>query len=1228
MASESNEASIFNAARKIDSADDRRVFLAEACGDDAALRERVDKLLVASAEESQFLENPAAAMLAGLIGRDIGVSQIRSLGNTLNDVSQVSLRDSEAEGADPIARPNSREIPQHDSDGRYQIQGEIARGGMGVILKGRDTDLGRDLAIKVLLDTYKSTPEVIQRFVEEAQIGGQLQHPGIAPVYEMGQFPDQRLFFSMKLVKGQTLARLMADRENPADERGKFIGIFEQVCQTMAYAHSRGVIHRDLKPANIMVGAFGEVQVMDWGLAKVLQAGGIQDEKQAREKHEQTSIIRTTRSPRGDTAEAFGTHDSQTQMGSVLGTPAYMPPEQALGEIDQLDERADVFGLGAILAEILTGKPPYVDDDPTQVFRMASRGKLTECFDRVDACGADSELIGLTRHCLEVEAADRPRDATDLAQSVTGYLESVETKLRKTELAKVDALARAEEYRRRRNLHLAIAGMLLLGLVSAGFAVNHFRSLEETQRTLASEKSILATRNQKLAEDREAQRIAAEKARNDANRLAAEAEVNQEIAERESYLSTIKRAELMLQGNQQLTYQVAGLLWDTAPALRGWEWGHLMAQCPLEEWSLESNHGSLDTLAASADGRYLATSGSDGFVALWDTQAGTEIWRAQTGRARQISIDPQLRFVAVGTAKKYLKGFRILDFANGHVITKDPKNGVTQLAFSHDGNHLYALRGAIMVRIDTQTWQPLAQKKFLQGILNLNLIVDLAGAYVGVQRGVQLEEKRNKRALFSFLDAETLKMTTDLNSFKSDQSEHGLHATPVLDSANSLLLHADGFGAVFESTLSNSGPATRSCIGNLPGRAKYLAIDTQTTTSIAASDEGSILVVNSKGESRSLHHGGPMQGLLNLGDGRFVTGGTDGRIKCWSLNPPAPLAVNLPIAPSNKKANFAAFVGDSQKLVLSGNGNWSVDLETHQFVALSFDEEKNLINSVRPRTSELLVRDKTGIYFHNFDATGNFAAANRTMPIGNRRDVVFDGTGRVIVYRVDGKVFAYDLEEERQLPTPEFPEFEDRFKIAASRTRAAIHTPLGLYVWEISTGRLISHLAVPSLDRSPLTWRVLPMTPAIHPDEKLVALIADRGQDPPEFIIWDVEEQEVHNKIALVPGVSFWDCVFTPDGSRLIVACSDSRFRVIDWSIGKELIALSDTTTDLGCPLAVSPDGRTIAYGGHDPSLRIARALPWIHSTPNEAFYRAVDELRAFSARVADGKKLSVTEKQ
>jgi serine/threonine-protein kinase len=233
----------------------------------------------------------------------------------------------------------------------------------------------------------------------------------------------------MKLVKGETLSKLLADRDDVASERGKFIGIFGQVCQTMAYAHSRGVIHRDLKPANIMVGAFGEVQVMDWGLAKVLPAGGVADEKNSLQKQQGQSIIQTMRSVGSDPPGAARSVGSQTQMGSVMGTPAYMPPEQALGEIDQMDERADVFGLGGILAELLTGKPPYVGNDATQVYRLASRGKLEDCFQRLDACGADSELITLAKHCLELEPKDRPRDASVLAERISGYLESVETKL-------------------------------------------------------------------------------------------------------------------------------------------------------------------------------------------------------------------------------------------------------------------------------------------------------------------------------------------------------------------------------------------------------------------------------------------------------------------------------------------------------------------------------------------------------------------------------------------------------------------------------------------------------------------------------------------------------------------------------------------------------------------------------------------------------------------------------
>ncbi len=306
----------------------------------------------------------------------------------------VLLRDAEDDSAH-VLRPRSDAMPKAAEAGeRYQLAGEIARGGMGAVLRGRDVELGRELAVKVLLEKYVDRPEIARRFIEEAQIGGQLQHPGVVPVYDIGSF-GERPFFTMKLVKGRTLASILGDRTDPAEDRPRLLAIALQVAQTLAYAHAKGVIHRDLKPANIMVGAFGEVQVMDWGLAKVLAEGGIADEEQASRAHRpagvEPTVIRTARS---------GSVGSDTEAGSMLGTPAYMPPEQANGDVANLDRRADVFGLGAILCEILTGKPPYIGRSGEEVRRKAANGNLADALARLDACEADSELVALTTACL------------------------------------------------------------------------------------------------------------------------------------------------------------------------------------------------------------------------------------------------------------------------------------------------------------------------------------------------------------------------------------------------------------------------------------------------------------------------------------------------------------------------------------------------------------------------------------------------------------------------------------------------------------------------------------------------------------------------------------------------------------------------------------------------------------------------------------------------------------
>ncbi len=315
------------------------------------MRDQLERLLAANSQAKGFLSEAPIKIAAN--GPPNSVRDLGSAGQSVlasfsaGTKPTIVLNESPVEEPEPIIRPASDESPKQTPDCRYQIQGEIARGGMGAIMHGRNVDLGRNLAIKVLLDAHKDKPDVVHRFIEEAQIGGQLQHPGIAPVYELGKFSDMRPYFTMKLVKGKTLAMMLLERRDIFD-RGKLLGIFEQICQTMAYAHSRRVVHRDLKPANIMIGAFGEVQVMDWGLAKVLSSGGIADEKKARDHLPGNSIIQTCRND-GSGAALVGTDGlgSQTMMGSVMGTPGYMSPEQALGEVDRLDERLRCFRIGS-----------------------------------------------------------------------------------------------------------------------------------------------------------------------------------------------------------------------------------------------------------------------------------------------------------------------------------------------------------------------------------------------------------------------------------------------------------------------------------------------------------------------------------------------------------------------------------------------------------------------------------------------------------------------------------------------------------------------------------------------------------------------------------------------------------------------------------------------------------------------------------------------------------------
>jgi tetratricopeptide (TPR) repeat protein len=306
---------------------------------------------------------------------------------------------------------------------RYVLVEEIARGGMGVVYRACDTVLGRDVAVKVL-EKHAPDSAMARRFADEARIMGQLQHPNIPAVHDLGVFPDGRPFLAMKLIKGDTLADLLKSAA-PVDR----LAVFEAVAQAVGYAHAHGVVHRDLKPANIMVGSFGEVQVMDWGLAKVIrdEGRGMRDE----------GIQDTT----GPFSSLIPLPSSlfETQAGTVLGTPAFMAPEQAAGELDRIDARSDVFGLGAILCVLLTGKPPFDGRDAEAIRSSAVRGRTERAFARLDASGADADVIALCKRCLAFEPADRLADAQAVAAEVAALRRAADDRARQAERDRVAA---------------------------------------------------------------------------------------------------------------------------------------------------------------------------------------------------------------------------------------------------------------------------------------------------------------------------------------------------------------------------------------------------------------------------------------------------------------------------------------------------------------------------------------------------------------------------------------------------------------------------------------------------------------------------------------------------------------------------------------------------------------------------------------------------------------------
>jgi WD40 repeat protein/tRNA A-37 threonylcarbamoyl transferase component Bud32 len=1027
------------------------------------------------------------------------------------------------------------QLPQVEVD-RYDLSGEFARGAIGRILKARDRRLDRPVAIKELI---QRGGDVEARFVTEALITARLQHPSIVPVYEAGRWATGEPFYAMKFVSGRSLADVISEKHTLQDRLALLPHVLA-VAEAIAYAHTERIIHRDLKPANVLVGAFGETVVIDWGLAKDL----------ARDSSAEASLP----------PSVPGLDASLTHQGMVVGTPAYMPPEQAAGR--PVDERADVYALGAILYHLLAGTRPYDTGSSAQVIDQVVRGPPTPLGQRQKAIPAD--LLAIVAKAMARDPLRRYATARELAEDLRRFQTG--------QIVGAHAYSLGERFVRfvkRYRAVVAVTAVALLILIGMG---------------TASFQGVLAARDR--AEHKQAE---AEQAQHDAE------SARKQALERADELTLLHaRTAVERDPNEVITW-----LSSLSPGFSHWSAVRTIAADARARGFatvLRGHEQTIDDLVFSRDGKHLITSSDDYTIRIWDfTASKPATLTGHTDEVWRLAISPDGKTLASASKDRTVRLWN-METNTTRLVLVHP-GPVDTVAFTPDGRYVLSTnRGDDVLRMWDVKEGTLA-RSFTSGLGQLGLLVlSPDGRYALVQ-----SLKKPSAQLWD-LEHGTSRLLTHTNSVTAIAfSPRGdLAATGSMDQTVHVWNVQTGVGRT---------------LGEKLGAISCLAFSPEGGRLAAGTSEGQLRLwdlAKNTGELLGSHEG-RINDMLFYPDGNLLATSSDDRTaQLWDLT-------------SGHNRSLRGLKGAAFAIDFSPDGKWlavaSYDTTVRLFAVMA---DGNRLLAETPVFLNTLATSPNGDHLASVGADGMVrlfeVASGKTVmlagpAVAEDAQVQFSPDGRwLAVGGRDGMVRLWNVTTGQLARTLErhTGAVTTLFFRRDSQTLATADTTGEVRVWELSSGqgRLLYrhehgvlqvtyspdglHLASGSAHGDIRVWDFSTGQPREllgHEDQVRSLMFSPDGKRlisgsmDHTLRIWDLATGD--SKIALASGNGVQRIVMSLDGNLLISSnVKDSTLRMWDGHTADKLGVIQGHQGDI-TDLVLSPDGRRLASTSLDRTVRL-----------------------------------------